>query len=335
MKYITLSHGNGGEETDRLINDIFFKYLDNRYLSQKNDGTNLGKINGQVIMTTDSFVINPIFFNGGNIGKISVCGTINDLAVMGAKPLYLSLALILEEGLEIEVLEKIIYSISEEAKKANVYIVCGDTKVVGKGQCDKIYINTTGIGVLDECNKPKGINFIEVGDKIIISGTIGDHGCAILNERNEFIHKEYLKSDCQSLNFLISEVLSKVGGIKVMRDPTRGGLATTLNELVKQSNLSMEIYEENIPYKDEVKDFCSLLGLDPLYMANEGKVIFIVKNDVSEEILRLLKNTEIGKDSAIIGEVISDSEMNLYLTTSLGIKTILYPITGEELPRIC
>lgn len=335
MQYITLSHGNGGEETDKLINDLFFKYLDNKYLSQKSDATNVGKINGQVVMTTDSFVINPIFFNGGNIGKISVCGTINDLSVMGAKPLYLSLALILEEGLAVDLLEEIIYSISEEVKKANVYIVCGDTKVVGKGQCDKIYINTTGIGVLEDFNRPKGINSVEVGDKIIISGTVGDHGCAIMNERNEFVNKEYLKSDCQSLNYLISEVLSNIDGIKVMRDPTRGGLATTLNELVNQSNLSMEIYEEKIPYKDEVKDFCSLLGMNPLYMANEGKVIFIVKKEVADEVLRILKNTNLGSEAAVIGEVISGFEKCLYLNTYIGAKTILYPITGEELPRIC
>ena len=217
MDFIQLSHGSGGEETNKLIEELFFKYLGNEFLLQKNDATTLGKISGEIAMTTDSFVVDPIFFNGGNIGKLSICGTVNDLSVVGAIPLYLSLSLIIEEGLAINELEEIIKTISHEAMKANIKIVCGDTKVVEKGNGDKLFINTTGIGVISR-NRPLGMRSIKVGDKIIISGTIGEHGAAIMNERNNLCESSLLKSDCQSLNGIIESILNSSSEIKVMRE---------------------------------------------------------------------------------------------------------------------
>ena len=335
MEIVTLAHGSGGEETNNLIEGLFYKYLSNEYLMQKNDATNLGLINGEIAITTDSFVINPIFFKGGDIGKLSICGTVNDLSVAGAKPLYLSLGLIIEEGFLIKELEAIIKSISLEAEKAGVKIVCGDTKVVEKGKCDKIFINTTGVGVIEEHNKFQGIHNIKPGDKIIISGTIGDHGASILNEREYLSYDSEHKSDCAPLNQLIHEIKDNISGIKVMRDPTRGGLGTTLNELSIESGLSMAINEEAIPYKEEVLDFSNLLGLDPLYLANEGKVIIIAEQSSAENVINILKGNILGKDAAIIGEVLNEREGKVYLNTSLGAKTIISKMKGELLPRIC
>ena len=312
MDFIQLSHGSGGEETNKLIEELFFKYLGNEFLLQKNDATTLGKISGEIAMTTDSFVVDPIFFNGGNIGKLSICGTVNDLSVVGAIPLYLSLSLIIEEGLAINELEEIIKTISHEAMKANIKIVCGDTKVVEKGNGDKLFINTTGIGVISR-NRPLGMRSIKVGDKIIIS----------------------LKSDCQSLNGIIESILNSSSEIKVMRDPTRGGVITTLLEIIDASNKEMLIYEDKLPISSEVSEFSGLLGLNPLYMANEGKVIIIVSNQHAIDVLNLLRNSQEGQEATIIGEVIADGKKNLYLETIIGAKIKCFPMKGEQLPRIC
>ncbi|MFR2219831.1 hydrogenase expression/formation protein HypE, partial [Clostridium sp.] len=284
--------------------------------------------------TTDSFVVDPIFFNGGNIGKLSICGTVNDLSVVGAIPLYLSLSLIIEEGLAINELEEIIKTISHEAMKANIKIVCGDTKVVENGNGDKLFINTTGIGVISR-NRPLGMRSIKVGDKIIISGTIGEHGAAIMNERNNLCESSLLKSDCQSLNGIIESILNSSSEIKVMRDPTRGGVITTLLEIIDASNKEMLIYEDKLPISSEVSEFSDLLGLNPLYMANEGKVIIIVSNQHAIDVLNLLRNSQEGQEATIIGEVIADGKKNLYLETIIGAKIKCFPMKGEQLPRIC
>lgn len=334
MRIIELVHGSGGEETNSLIENMFYKYLGNDLLLQKNDATNLGVVEGNVVMTTDSFVIDPIFFKGGNIGKLSVCGTVNDLSVVGAKPLYLSLGLIIEEGFLISDLEKIIMTIGQEAQKANVKIVCGDTKVVEKGKCDKIFINTTGVGIL-KANHPLGIKEVKAGDKVIISGTIGDHGFSIMNERNKLSIDSKLKSDCQSLNGMIDEILTSSNQVKVMRDPTRGGVATTLIELINSIGNDMIIYEDCLPISEEVKEFAGLLGLNPLYMANEGKAIIIVSANQCEKVLSALRNTCEGAEATVIGEVLESRSKSLYLETFIGAKTRIFPMKGEQLPRIC
>lgn len=254
--------------------------------------------------------------------------------MVGAIPLYLSLSLIIEEGLAINELEEIIKTISHEAMKANIKIVCGDTKVVEKGNGDKLFINTTGIGVISR-NRPLGMRSIKVGDKIIISGTIGEHGAAIMNERNNLCESSLLKSDCQSLNGIIESILNSSSEIKVMRDPTRGGVITTLLEIIDASNKEMLIYEDKLPISSEVSEFSGLLGLNPLYMANEGKVIIIVSNQHAIDVLNLLRNSQEGQEATIIGEVIADGKKNLYLETIIGAKIKCFPMKGEQLPRIC
>ena len=335
MKQITLSHGSGGEETHELIENLFYKYFNNDILLQQNDSSVIEEINGKLVVTTDSFVINPIFFNGGDIGKLSVCGTVNDLCMSGATPLYITIAFIIEEGFLVEDLEKIVKSISDTVKYTNVKIVAGDTKVVEKGNCEKIYINTTGIGVIKDSDYIVNGHNIEIGDKVIVSGTIADHGISIMSNREFFEVESEIKSDCASLNYLVRDIISSSNNIKIMRDPTRGGLANTLKEIVNKSSKSILLNEEYIPVKDEVMSFCEMLGLDPLYVANEGKLICIVKKEDATKVLEAMRNNELGRDAIIIGEVIEDEESNLYLKTSLGGTKILQMAQGELLPRIC
>ncbi|MEG1003451.1 MAG: hydrogenase expression/formation protein HypE [Clostridium sp.] len=334
MDRVSLACGNGGEESNKLIEDIFYKYFKCDELLKGLDSAILNKIDGNIAVTTDSFVIKPIFFNGGNIGKLSVCGTLNDLAVSGAIPLYITTAFIIEEGLLINDLEKIVISISEEAKRNNVSIICGDTKVVEKGKCDGIYINTTGIGILN--NKVNlGYGRIECGDKIVVSGTIGDHGMSIMCSRENLELQNNIYSDCKSLCELTNLIINSGLNVKFMRDPTRGGLATTLREIVDSSNKSMKIKEESIKVRDDVSNVCDMLGLDPLYIANEGKIICIVSNDDSNKLLELIKGKECGINASIIGEVIDDYNNELYFETLIGGTRILNRVSGDELPRIC
>lgn len=334
MDRIMLSHGSGGEETHKLINELFYKYFKNDILLQQNDSSIINEIKGQIAITTDSFVINPIFFEGGDIGKLSVCGTINDLSMSGAKPLYITVAFIIEEGLLISDLEKIVKSIADTASLAKVSVIAGDTKVVDKGRCDKIYINTTGVGFIDYSKSIDGTN-VEVGDKIILSGTIGDHGISIMSQREYFQVENSIKSDCACLNELVENMLSTSNNIKIMRDPTRGGLATTLKEIVNTTNKSILINEASIKIKEDVRNFSEILGLDPLYIANEGKLICIVKNEDAPKVLKTMKESKLGKDASIIGEVINSDNANLYLKTELGATKILQMAQGEILPRIC
>ena len=335
MEIITLSHGSGGKATNKLIDNLFYKYFNNEFLLQKNDSSVLPVINGKIAMSTDSFVINPIFFEGGDIGKLAVCGTINDICMSGAKPLYISVGFIIEEGLPISELEKVVQSIAKTANEAGVEIVTGDTKVVEKGSCDKIYINTTGIGIIEENRAYLGGDKVKNGDKIIISGTLGDHGMCIMNKRENLGFKTSIKSDCCLLNKLIEDILSASNNVKVLRDPTRGGLATTLNEIIEHSNISMEIAEEFIPVKPEVDAMCEILGLDPLFIANEGKVVVIVdKNDV-DNVLNIMRQNPVGKDSVLLGEAINDGKNKLYLKTKIGGRRIINMPEGEILVRIC
>lgn len=335
MDIITLACGNGGEESHRLINDLFYKYFRNDELLKGNDSAILDLINKTIAITTDSFVIKPIFFKGGDIGKLSVCGTINDLAVSGAIPLYITVAFIIEEGFLIKDLEKIIISISEEAKRNSISIISGDTKVVERGSCDGIYINTTGIGYIPNDRKVLNYKNIKDGDKIIVSGTIGDHGISIMCDREELELDSEIKSDCTSLYKLTEEILKYSDNIRVMRDPTRGGLATTLKELVDSSGMSMRIREESIPINNNVNNVCDMIGFDPLYIANEGKLICIVSKEDSNKVLNAMKSIEIGKNSTIIGEVIDDGESKLYYKTLIGAERILERVKGEQIPRIC
>ncbi|MBM7869025.1 hydrogenase expression/formation protein HypE [Clostridium pascui] len=334
MSIITLSHGSGGKATNKLIEELFYKYFNNDILLQKNDSSVLPNIDGRIAVSTDSFVINPIFFNGGDIGKLSVCGTVNDLAMSGATPLYITVGFIIQEGLKIKELEKVVKSIAATARKANVKIVAGDTKVVEKGNADKIYINTTGIGVIKD-EKYLSSENIKPGDKVIVSGTLGDHGICIMSKRKNLDFDVSVKSDCGLLNKLIKKILSKSSNVRVLRDPTRGGLATTLNEFVNESPNSILLYEQALPVKEEVASMCEILGFEPLYIANEGKVVLIVAEEDSEKVLEIMKKDPMGKEAQIIGEVIEDNNAVVYLKTEIGGTRILNMPVGELLPRIC
>jgi hydrogenase expression/formation protein HypE len=332
---ILLGHGSGGRLMHQLIGEIFLKHFGNSILNEQTDSAILEVGLSEIAFTTDSFVIDPIFFPGGNIGKLAVCGTVNDLAVSGAQPLYISVSFIIEEGFPVSDLEKIVISLAAEAKKAGVLIVTGDTKVVNKGKCDKIFINTAGIGRMKKENiqVSKAVNILP-GDVIIINGSIGDHGMAVMNARESFNFKTAVESDCASLNQMIADVLEK-HHVKFMRDPTRGGVATVLNELAEKINLGIEISESDIPVKKGVKAMCELLGFDPLHIANEGKVIIVADRQEGQKILDLLKRNEYGKEGVIIGKVVADHPGKVVLKNETGGRRIVDSLTGDQLPRIC
>ncbi|WP_457644377.1 hydrogenase expression/formation protein HypE [Persephonella sp.] len=332
MKQILLSHGGGGEETQKLIKDLFFRYFSNPVLEKMEDAAVL-ELNSKLAFTTDSFTVSPIFFKGGNIGKLAVAGTVNDLAMIGAKPLYLSCSFIIEEGLPFDQLEEIVSSMAEEMKKSGVKIVTGDTKVVPRGSADKIFINTTGIGqVIYE-----GISAsnIDAGDVILVSGTIGDHGACIMAQREGIEMEGELASDCATLWPIVKDLIDSKITIKAMRDPTRGGLSAVLNEWAEASDIGIEIEEDAIPVKNEVQGMCELLGLDPLTLANEGKLILSVPERDAEKALEILRSNSLGKDAQIIGRAIPDYKGRVVMKTSYGSKRILEPPAGELLPRIC
>lgn len=335
-KRILLDHGSGGKLTLKLIDSIFIKHFNNNELSLKKDAASLKAIENDISFTTDSFVINPIFFPGGDIGKLAVCGTVNDLAVSGAKPLYLSCGFIIEEGLLIPELENIVISMAKAASDCGVSIVTGDTKVVEKGACDKIFINTSGIGVMNNNYKETGTGTtVEPGDKIVINGFIADHEIAIMNKRNDYNFHTTVKSDCAALNGLIQNAINKNFNIKFMRDATRGGLATVLCELVNMGNFGINVNESDVPVREEVAGICELLGFDPLYMANEGKAIFVVGKDDADKLISEMRNDALGTESKIIGEVTSDHIGIVTLKTKVGGTRIIDTLTGGQLPRIC
>lgn len=333
---ILLGHGSGGKLSHDLIKNLFVKYFSNDILTKQTDAAIITLPNRNLAFTTDSFVVDPIFFPGGDIGKLAIAGTVNDLSVSGARPLYLSASFIIEEGFPIADLEKIVKSMAYEAEKAGVSIVTGDTKVVNRGKCDKIFINTTGIGKIQEklVHLGTGKN-IQHGDKIIINGTIGDHGMAVMAAREELSFSSDILSDCACLNHLIGEVLAVTDQMKFMRDATRGGLATVICELAENKNFGILINESALPINDNVRGMCELLGFDPLYVANEGKVVMVVGNDDAVKVLEALKKNELGKNSAIIGEIVDNHAGKALLTTGIGGKRIIDMLAGEQLPRIC
>ncbi len=332
---IILDHGAGGAASHRLIKDYIFSKLRNPLLEPLDDSAVLEMGDGiRIAMTTDSYVIDPIFFPGGDIGSLAVYGTVNDLSMQGATPLFLSLAFIIEEGLPLKDLKRIMDSISKAAKEANVDIVTGDTKVVHRGQADRIYINTAGIGKV-----PKGIeissHLARPGDLVIINGDIADHGMAVLFSREGLDPDIPISSDSAPLNGLVSEILKISDKIHVLKDPTRGGLGSALNEIAQNSNVSIFIYEDRIPIKEEVKAACELLGFDPLYIANEGKCIVIVEEEDADRVLEAMKRHPLGKDSRIIGEIREEYAGKVYMKTKVGGTRIISMLEGEQAPRIC
>ncbi len=332
---ITLACGSGGKATHKLIKDVFYKYFSNDLLLEAGDSAVFHVNSCNLSFTTDSYVVSPIFFKGGNIGKLAICGTVNDLAVSGACPKYISCGFIIEEGFSIRELEAIAESMAETAREAGVSIVTGDTKVVQKGSADKIFINTSGIGFIHDGVKLSAKN-IRNGDKVILSGTMGDHGTAILIERENLKVRSTIKSDCAPLNSLIEPVLKAFPkAIRVMRDPTRGGVATALNELICGTGLSIKLFEDFLPVRDEVKGICEMLGMDPLYMANEGKALLIVDASHAEEIIEILKRSPYGKDAAIIGTVCDTFKDKVFLSTLAGGNRIIDVLVSDQLPRIC
>ncbi|MFB0526923.1 MAG: hydrogenase expression/formation protein HypE [bacterium] len=331
-KKILLAHGSGGKLTHQLIKS-FVKKFKNLPLAKLDDSAVL-RFRGKLAFTTDSYVVDPIYFPGGDIGKLAVNGTINDLAMVGARPLYLSASAIIEEGFSLVELEKIIDSMNRAARAGGVEIVAGDTKVVGKGGADKIFINTSGIGLIDSAVDISSKN-ARIGDKIILSGTIGDHGIAILSARKKFDFQTEVKSDSQPLNRIVWEILKASKKVHTLRDPTRGGLATSLNEIAEQSGVGIEIEEEKIPVKEEVKGVCEMLGFDPLYIANEGKLVAFVCERECAKILNVMRKNKYGKDAQVIGTVVAGHKGRVVVKTSVGGERVLDMLSGEQLPRIC
>jgi hydrogenase expression/formation protein HypE len=334
-KTILLDHGSGGLASQELISSLFLKHLDNPILRGLEDSAVLENQPERLAFTTDSYVVDPLFFPGGDIGKLAVHGTINDLAMRGAAPLCLSLALILEEGMSLEELEKIIISISEAANESGVPIVTGDTKVVPKGKADKVFINTSGIGFV-----PEGIElsskYAVPGDAVILSGTMGDHGITIMTRRAGIALDGDLKSDTMALHRLVARLLQVYPqAIHTFRDPTRGGVATSLNEIAANSQLSIIMEEERLPVRPEVRAACEILGLEPLYLANEGKCLAIVDGEKADEILALMRDSDEGREAAIIARVVEGKAGRVLINTPIGGSRVVTPLHGEPLPRIC
>jgi hydrogenase expression/formation protein HypE len=334
-KNILLDHGSGGTASQELIGNLFLKHLDNPILNSLEDSAILANPGGRLAFTTDGYVVDPIFFPGGDIGKLAVHGTINDLAMRGARPFALSLGLILEEGMDLKELEKVILSISEACRESGVDIVTGDTKVVPKGKGDKIFINTSGIGVIEDNLDISSKNCVP-GDNVILSGTMGDHGITIMTRRAGIALEGDLRSDTMALHTLVQKLLTKLPhAVHCLRDPTRGGVATTLNEIAANSQLSIQISEESLPIRPQVRAACEILGLDPLYLANEGKCIIIVEKDDTDQALATLKELPEGKDAAIIGQLSAGKAGRVTINTPIGGSRVITPLHGEPLPRIC
>ncbi|MEN8127415.1 MAG: hydrogenase expression/formation protein HypE [Planctomycetota bacterium] len=336
MKKIMLAHGGGGRLMGDLIQRTIVPKFGDGQSVQLNDSAVVDIPAGKLCFTTDSFVVKPLFFNGGDIGKLSVCGTVNDLAVAGAKPLALSLSLILEEGLDLDVLEKILQSIGDTAKKANVNIVTGDTKVVEKGSADGVFINTAGVGVLMD---HADVSFVRIkpGDVILVNGTLGDHGMTIMSQREGLKFDTPLKSDCACLHELTEMLYADLGeAVKFMRDPTRGGLAATLNEVAQSASVNVELTETALPVDKTVQTAADMLGFDLLNIANEGKVLAVVDADVADKAIELWKSHPLGQDAAVIGKTIqADDSPLVELVTKIGGRRIVQTPYGRELPRIC
>jgi hydrogenase expression/formation protein HypE len=329
---INLHHGSGGEHTTKLLNEVIFKHLNNPILNVRHDGAFLD-IQGKLAFSTDSYVIHPIFFKGGNIGELAVNGTVNDLSMCGAIPKYLSLAFIIEEGFGLDEFTEIIKSIRATADKAGVFIVTGDTKVVEKGKGDKIYINTSGVGVLHEKANIR-IDRIQAGDSIIINMPIASHGMAIMSEREGLQFESEILSDTNNLNFIVEKLMDQCGDdIHFLRDATRGGLASVLHEITTESTFGMLLEDEKILVDTQVQSACEILGLDPLYVANEGVFACIVSKSVEHEIVAILKS--LGQNPSIIGTITNENKSKIILESAFGGKRVVSPLIGEQLPRIC
>lgn len=331
---IDLNHGSGGRAMAQLIAQLFHHEFDNKWLAQQNDAASFHLNSGKFVMTTDAFVVSPLFFPGGNIGSLSIHGTLNDLAMLGAQPLYLTVSFILEEGLALFELQKIVRTMAEASRKANVAIITGDTKVVERGKGDGVFITTTGIGKVADDIHVAG-DQAKPGDHVIVSGFVGDHGVAIMAHRNNLQFDTSIKSDTASLHNLVQSMIKASPNIHCLRDPTRGGLATTLNEIAKQSNVGFIIDENKVPIRTEVASACELLGLDTFYVANEGKLIAICPPNESEKLLMAMRQDIQGLDAQIIGEVVADPHNFVQLRTKLGGMRIMDWLVGEQLPRIC
>jgi hydrogenase expression/formation protein HypE len=334
IENITISQGNGGKQSHDLIRKLFVQKFG--IPDPLTDSAILKASGHQLAFTTDSYVVDPIFFPGGNIGKLAVCGTVNDLAVSGAVPAYISASFIIEEGFPYHDLEIIVTSMAEEALLAGVSIVTGDTKVVGRGKCDKIFINTSGIGFMQpEFADISSAKKVIPGDKLIINGNLADHAMAVLAARNELSFSSSVVSDCACLNHLIHKILQKKPTVRFMRDVTRGGLATVLNELAGMTGMGILVRESQIPIWEQVKGLCEILGFDPLHMANEGKVLFVVSEEDALEVLEVMKADPLGANSRIIGEVTYPNDCRVVLSTIAGGKRLLDMLSGTMLPRIC
>ena len=329
---VTLQYGDGGKGMGSLISEIFYSAFKTPEKYRHRDGANLTLSDKRIVFTTDSYVISPIFFKGGDIGKLSVCGTLNDLAVSGARPLYLSAGFIIEEGFKIESLKRIVLSMAEVIKDSDIQIVTGDTKVVPKGNLDGLFINTSGIGMLlSDYNEKQ----IQIGDEILVTGTVGEHGAAIALERYNMNAWGDILSDCGSVYPIVESLIEYFPYIKLMKDPTRGGIGTVLNEVAKNNGLSIELFEESIPISNEVKGVCQLVGFDPLYLACEGRVVIIVQLGKGEEIVERIRKTDRGAGGQMIGKVVDKSNGIVYLKTKIGGKRILPILDLPMLPRIC
>jgi hydrogenase expression/formation protein HypE len=329
---VHVKHGDGGKYTNQLIKDMFYDVLKTPLEEQGKDSAVLELPFQKIAYTTDSFVVKPIFFKGGNIGKLAVCGTLNDLAVSGAKPLYMSLAMIIEEGFDIEMLKKIVKSIEETCVSQGVKIVTGDTKVVERGSADEIFINTSGIGSIINDYSEK---LIQPGDEVIITGGIGEHGAAIALDRYDLNIDGNIKSDCAPVFPMIKRIEDSFEVIKLMKDPTRGGIASVLNEIAQKNKVGIELIEENIPISNEVNGIAKLLGFDPLYLACEGRILLVVQEGRGENIVRKIRAADTGREAKLIGKITKNDEGLVFMKTRIGGKRMIYMLEAPMLPRIC
>ena len=331
---VDMTHGSGGRAMAQLIEELFVAEFDNDLLRQHNDQACFDVSQGRMVISTDSHVVSPLFFPGGDIGSLSVHGTVNDVAMSGATPLYLSAGFVLEEGYPLADLQRIVVSMARASKAAGVPVVAGDTKVVEQGKGDGVFITTTGVGVVPDGVQISG-DRARPGDKIIVSGFIGDHGVAIMSQRENLTFSTTIESDSQALHDLVADMVAAQPDIDCRRDPTRGGVGTTLNELAQQSQVGMRIFEDVIPVREEVKAACELLGLDPLYVANEGKLIAICAAEHTDALLDVMRAHLKGTDAAVVGEVVADGHHFVQMETAFGGNRIVDWLTGEQLPRIC
>ena len=331
---ILLAHGSGGRATHQLLRELFLPAFDNEVLRALDDSALLAPGGGRLAFTTDSYVVKPLFFPGGDIGRLALCGTVNDLAMMGARPVGLAASFILEEGFPLEDLERILASMARAAEEAGVKVVTGDTKVVERGAAQGLYITTSGVGVIPDGVDIRGSK-AQAGDVVLVSGPLGDHEVAVLVSRGDFSLKGEIRSDCAPLNGLVERMLEASKDIHVLRDPTRGGLATTLWEIARASGVGVVIDEEKIPLREEVKGVCELLGYDPYYLASEGRLLAFVPQGEAERVLEAMKSHPLGREVAIIGRAVESPQGRVLLRTKIGGHRLLEPLTGEQFPRIC